>query len=165
MKAVWRVRLSAVLCALVIAAAGASALARQSATAQGRSVTLRVEPTIPTGLGDRVLGPVTLAVEASGAAWVVVYLRATDMPYGGCALGPPIRIAEGPVVDGRARLPWTAEAEHDSVELTALALGPPGSSLIAYSQPVPLLLDWQRRAGGESGDADRIPDCAIHART
>lgn len=111
-------------------------------------VTVRVEPFIPTDLGDRVVEPATIYVDAPGAKRVKVYLQPVDQPYGGELIGKRklIGIDDDPS-DGFA-VPWTAEEPFDYVEIFAVAYGQPDVNRSRVSNRITILLDWRHRPNG-----------------
>lgn len=109
-------------------------------------VVVHVEPVIPTNLGDRVVGPVTVYVVAPGAERVDVYLQAVEVPYGGRRLGPPELLGSGATVDGRLfAVAWAADEPYPYVEVFAVAYGQPDVNFSRASAPVTILLDWRLR--------------------
>ena len=109
------------------------------------TVSVRVEPIVPTNLGDRVLGPVTVYVDAPGATRVEVYVQAVDRPYGGQPVGEPKLIGTDDTPANGFAVPWAADERDPSVNVYAIAYGQPDVNYSRSSTPVTILLDWQLR--------------------
>ena len=104
-------------------------------------ISLRVEPSIPADLGDRVTGPATVFVDAPGAIRVEVYAAPVDGPFSDTPIGEEKLIgADDDASDGFA-LPWPADEPGFSIKLYALAYLP-GDEMPLVSPPVWVLLDW-----------------------
>jgi hypothetical protein len=107
-------------------------------------VRVRVEPFIPTDLGDRVTGPVTVYVDAPGARKVKVYVQPVDLPFGGKRIGKRKLIGvDRDSFDGFS-VPWAADEPYDYVEVFARAYGQPGVRRSRKSPRITILLDWRR---------------------
>jgi len=114
-------------------------------------VSVRVEPFIPTDLGDRVVEPATIYVDAPGAKRVKVYLQPVDQPYGGKPIGKRklIGIDDDPS-DGFA-VAWAADEPFDYVEIFAVAYGQPDVSRSRVSNRITILLDRRHLPNGSNG--------------
>ena len=127
-------------------------------------ISLRVEPFIPTNLGDRVTGPTTIYVDAPGADSVWVYVRPMDAPYGGRPVGSARLVGQAARRSGRFAVPWPAEEPHDYVELFAVASDPDGAGTpcaARASPPVPILLDWRRAPPPRAAPNLRWPSAGL----
>ncbi len=104
-------------------------------------VTVRVEPFIPTDLGDRVVEPATIHGDAPGAKRVKVDLQPVDQPYGGEPIGRRrlIGVDNNPS-DGFA-VAWAADEPFDYVEIFAVAYGQPDVNRSRVSNRITILLD------------------------
>lgn len=111
-------------------------------------VTVRVEPFIPTDLGDRVVEPATVYVDAPGARRVKVFLQPVDQPFGGKAIGKRKLIGvDNDPSDGFA-VAWAADEPFDYVEIFGVAYGQPDVNRSRASPRVTILLDWRHRGNG-----------------
>ncbi|MBI3763014.1 MAG: hypothetical protein HY260_14290 [Chloroflexi bacterium] len=106
------------------------------------TVTVSVSPIIAANLGDRVLGPATVSVEAPGASRVEVYVWPVDGPFSNAALSDPKLIGvDDDAADGFA-VPWAADEPYFAVKVFATAYrGADGKS--QSSEPIWVLLDWR----------------------
>lgn len=110
------------------------------------TVSVRVDPIFPTNLGDRVLGPVTVYVDAPGASRVEVYIQPVDQPYGGQPVGDPKLIGADDTPANGFAVAWAADERDPYVNVYAIAYGQPDVNYSRTSAPVTILLDWRQRA-------------------
>lgn len=150
-------RLWSCLCRLLNAGAVLVAFALVANTSAGTAgaaagpsyyVCVRVEPFIPTDLGNRVVTPATVYVAAPGAAWVDVYVQPVDAPFGGRRIGTPALIGSTTTAEGTlVAVPWAADEPYPYVEVFAVAYGQPDVNYSRTSEPITILLDWRLRPG------------------
>ncbi len=108
-------------------------------------VAVRVEPFIPTNLGDRVTGPATVYVDAHGATKVEVYVQPVDQPIGGKPLDIPKLIGTDDTPEDGFATPWAADEPYPYVQVFAVAYGQPDVNYSRASLPITILLDWRQQ--------------------
>jgi hypothetical protein len=107
------------------------------------TVSIHIEPIIAADLGDRVLGPATIYVDAPGAARVEVYLQPVEGPFSQTAIGDAQRIgSDNQPADGFA-VAWNADEPYFAVKLYARAFRS-GENAGIESNPIWILLDWRQ---------------------
>jgi hypothetical protein len=116
--------------------------------AQEYYVSIRVEPIIPTDLGDRVVEPATVYVDAPGATSLEVYLQPVDAPFYGNPIGEPQLIGIDNDPSGSFSMKWNADDPYLYVELYAVAYGQPDVNYSRTSDPITILLDWRHLGEG-----------------
>lgn len=154
---------------VALALAGTPA-ARPASAAQLVGATLWVEPVVAGRAGDRILGPVTVYVDAPGAAQVTVFQWPVDAPIAGRRIGQPSVLGFADYAADTYSFAWDAEGPHPYVELFAIAVGPPLAGQLAFSEPVAFILDRQQSegsAGSISGElgypSEGIPPLIVYA--